>query len=259
MSFPEMTSNSGNAALDNIDIIPSAAQSILKHYVYLLRDPVEPFKVRYIGRGQGSRATSHAIDGSHNEDVNHWIRSIRENGKEPRLEIILYGLPDAALSQLVESALIFTLSDTLNGRQESMPVGRKGGTINDVMRSNGLACAEGFPPHSAVVVINETWDGEDRKMLYPCTRGWWPMKEAKAITIRHVFACYKTVIVAAFDVEVNADGTTNGWRMDADIPERLQRHGGWVFVGKPTQNPLAESQIGRVYNQFYGGIVRYPS
>ena len=75
----------------------------LKSYVYVYIDPrnKEPF---YIGKGKGNRLFSHLDDQSDTEKVAR-IVEIRQNGKEPQIDILRYGLTDSEAA-MVEAAAI---------------------------------------------------------------------------------------------------------------------------------------------------------
>src|SRR5688572_1020267 len=83
--------------------ITSEVAKILKSYVYVYIDPRngKPF---YIGRGKGNRIFSHLSEKSEANKVRQ-IEEIRDDGKEPRIEVLRYGLSDIEAS-LVEAASI---------------------------------------------------------------------------------------------------------------------------------------------------------
>src|SRR4030067_992330 len=83
--------------------ITSVVAKILKSYVYVYIDPRngKPF---YIGKGKGHRLFAHLKDQSDIEKVAK-IAEIRRNRKEPRIEILRYGLSDLE-AHLVEAASI---------------------------------------------------------------------------------------------------------------------------------------------------------
>jgi hypothetical protein len=89
--------------------ITSEVAKILKSYVYVYIDPRngKPF---YIGKGKGSRLFAHLKDQSDIEKIAEIekvakIAEIRRSGKEPRIEILRYGLSDLE-AHLVEAASI---------------------------------------------------------------------------------------------------------------------------------------------------------
>ncbi len=83
--------------------IAGEVAKILQSYVYVYIDPRngKPF---YIGKGKGNRLFSHLQDQFDIEKVAQ-IAEIRHSGKEPRIEILRYGLSDSE-AHLVEAASI---------------------------------------------------------------------------------------------------------------------------------------------------------
>ena len=83
--------------------ITDEVAKILKSYVYVYIDPRngKPF---YIGKGIGNRLFSHLSEKSEANKVER-IAEIRHSGKEPRIEILRYGLSDSE-AHLVEAASI---------------------------------------------------------------------------------------------------------------------------------------------------------
>src|SRR3989337_3188595 len=76
---------------------------VLKSYVYVYIDPRDgtPF---YVGKGKGDRLFSHLDDQSEGAKVDR-IAEIRAAGREPRIDLLRYGLSDSDPT-LVEAAVI---------------------------------------------------------------------------------------------------------------------------------------------------------
>ena len=87
-----------------MDTIPADVEEKLGYYVYLYVDPADG-KIFYVGKGKKSRAMwhLHRDDGSPLAEA---IRAIRRAGREPRIDILAHGLPDAETALRVEAAAI---------------------------------------------------------------------------------------------------------------------------------------------------------
>ena len=102
-----------------MEIPPEVAEN-LGYYVYLYIDPRtdQPF---YIGKGTGTRALAHLTETGGSEKV-EMIQQIREQGLEPRIDILRYGLTENE-AFLVEASLIdFVGTNRIRGRCTASPI-----------------------------------------------------------------------------------------------------------------------------------------
>ena len=86
---------------------PQISRSVatkLGHYVYLYVYPLDN-RVFYVGKGKGARALAHLNEAA-NPGVESTIEEIRTAGRDPRIEVLVHGLPDAATALRVEAAAI---------------------------------------------------------------------------------------------------------------------------------------------------------
>ena len=75
----------------------------LGHYVYLYLDP-DTDEIFYIGKGIGNRVFAHLSDSAESEKTRR-IAAIRQRGREPRIELLRYGLSEHEAA-LVEASAI---------------------------------------------------------------------------------------------------------------------------------------------------------
>lgn len=76
----------------------------LGYYVYLYINPTDG-KIFYVGKGKGNRAFQHLTDETEH-DKNKKIKEIREQGKEPIIEILIHGLEDEEIALKIEAGAI---------------------------------------------------------------------------------------------------------------------------------------------------------
>ena len=87
--------------------IPRAVARKLGYYVYLYVNPLDD-RVFYVGKGRGSRALAHL--GAHaKKAVAKVIATIRAAGEEPRIDILVHGLPNEEAAFRIETAVIDAL------------------------------------------------------------------------------------------------------------------------------------------------------
>jgi hypothetical protein len=108
------------------DHLTPKVEEKLGYYVYLYIDPADN-TIFYVGKGKGSRMLAHLSDTSESIKVER-IRRILERGQEPRIEILVHGLPDETTALKIEAAAIDLLGkDKLTNQvrgYESSVVGR---------------------------------------------------------------------------------------------------------------------------------------
>ncbi|MBI5880115.1 MAG: GIY-YIG nuclease family protein [Chloroflexi bacterium] len=86
-------------------------RTVLQRYIYLYSypdsfpDANKRSKIFYVGKGQGNRVFEHLGDASESEKV-EVIQEIRENGQQPKIELIAWNLWDDAVTSLVERVVI---------------------------------------------------------------------------------------------------------------------------------------------------------
>lgn len=145
---------------------------ILKSYVYVYIDPRngEPF---YIGKGKRNRLFSHLDDRSETEKVAR-IAEIRRNDKEPKIDILRYGLSGSEAA-LVEAAAIdligkAKLTNRMSGYHE-----RSFGRITSQELITMLAAKPVKVRHKAILItINKLYRSNMTPLeLYEATRGIW--------------------------------------------------------------------------------------
>jgi len=82
----------------------------LGYYVYVYINPLTN-TIFYVGKGKGNRVFAHLYDTTEARKV-ETITSIRAQGHEPRIEIVVHGLDDEITALRIEAALIDVLGKT---------------------------------------------------------------------------------------------------------------------------------------------------
>jgi len=157
----------------------------LDNYVYALVGP-DNNEVFYVGRGKDNRGFQHLKNKAKSEsEKTKIIAGIRARGKEPRLDIIRYGLNEKTAIE-VESAIIDTIGldklsnsirgkDTSKGRTKAedlnIQLGGKHLNIEDINDNVIL-----FFCHNSLAKNND---------IYDSTRQFWPLSQTR-ITKRNV-------------------------------------------------------------------------
>ncbi len=180
----------------------------LKHYVYALVDSSTD-EIFYVGKGSNDhRPFDHLkkTEEPNNEDLQKRISSIRSQGKEPRVDIIRYGL-DRYAAHEVEAAVIdaiglVNLTNSIRGHQVEM--GREnadsleqqlGGVPLDIDSIKITAIL--FYCHQAYPKFN----------LYDSTRQFWSLNENRIkrnnnreLKYQYAFAMRKSTVLDVYKI-----------------------------------------------------------
>ena len=198
------------------DLPPEAAERLGPYYVYVLVDPTDE-SVFYVGKGSKQRLLAHGREADLTGDASSTsskvgrIRSIREAGSEPRVDVVRHGLDESQALQ-VEAALIDCLDGLTNAAEgHGVDQGRKP-LAEYVARYGAPAVPADAPP--VVLIRVGRWRDIDEEMepgvwrrgagYYPgisleelidSARAWWKISPATSERrgIQHAVAVYDGV------------------------------------------------------------------
>lgn len=217
--------------------LPSEVAARLGPYdVYLLVDPATD-EAFYVGKGTGARLLAHGVAADLAAEAGASsrvarIRAVRVQGREPRLEVVRYGLTEQE-ALLVEAALIDCLPNLTNKVSGH-------GAAEGRMPLTELVVRYGAPPLTAtdppVLLIRLTprpvsldppeeleagyfrtragwYPGIPAADLLEATRGWWNVnpRSVERRGVHHVVAVVEGVTRGLYAVD---SGSGRGGRMD---------------------------------------------
>ena len=231
-------------------ITPEVAK-ILKSYVYVYIDPRngKPF---YIGKGTGNRLFSHLQDQSDTEKVAR-IAEIRRSGKEPRIEILRYGLSDSE-ARLVEAASIDLIGKAkLTNRMSGYHEGSFGRITSQ--RVISMLTAKKIKVHHKAILltINKFYRSDmSKEELYEVTRGIWKVGETNRNKVEYAMALYQGIVLEVYRIKQwypagtlkyktrdSSDFKNSGrWEFSGSIAKDIREEYIDFSVGKAGQNPI---------------------
>ncbi len=211
---------------------PAATREKLGYYVYLYVDP-RTDKVFYVGKGCDNRAFFH-LDRNDGSDIAVRIAEIREERKEPKIEILVHGLQDAETALRVEAAAIDLL-----GREQLVNAVAGWGSREfgryPVEEISALYCetpADILQKDAVLMIrINQLYyAGMPPQELYEVTRGVWKLSIERARQVQYVFAVFNNVVREVYEVEEWFTGGKTAYfhreKEEVDAPDRIE------FVGR---------------------------
>jgi len=231
-------------------ITPEVAK-ILKSYVYVYIDSRngKPF---YIGKGKGNRLFSHLSEQSEADKVER-IAEIQRSGKEPRIEILRYGLSDSE-AHLVEAASIdligkAKLTNRVSGYHEG-----SFGRITSQRVITMLSAKKVKVQHKAILLtINRFYRSDmSKEELYETTRGIWVVGETRRNKVEYAIALYQGIVLEVYRIKqwypagtlkYNTRDTSHfknsgRWEFSGSIAKDIREEYIGFSVGKAGQNPI---------------------
>lgn len=232
--------------------ITSEIAAVLKCYVYAYTDP-RTGDIFYIGRGQGNRLFSHLDDRSETEKTAK-IAEIRKDGKEPRIDILRYGLIDSEAA-LVEAAAIdllglSKLTNRIAGHHEKS-FGRIGSQEVIAMLSAKPVSVR----HKAILItINKLYRSDmTAEELYETTRGIWVVGSKRDL-VEYGMAVYQGIVLEVYKIQKwFPAGTLEYKTRDA---AGFRASGRWEFKGAVARD-IREEYVGNSVGMAGQNPIRY--
>lgn len=200
----------------------------LKYYVYLYINPFDN-TIFYVGKGKGNRAFAHLYDLSETKKV-ETIRQIRQQGLEPRIEILIHGLDDEETALRIEAAII----DLLGTKRLTNFVRGWDSSIVGRMPVEQLAAlydkTPGIITDSVLLIrINKLYRyGMSELELYEATRGVWKVGSRRS-SATFAFAVYRGIVREVYVIKSwHRAGTTPYQTRPLEHVVDAER---WEFVG----------------------------
>lgn len=203
----------------------------LKFYVYLYSDPQngQPF---YIGKGVGNRAFSHLSDASESAKVAR-IREIREAGREPRIEILAFGLDETTAFKIEAAAIDLVGFENLTNQvvgHGARKFGRM--TVDEVHGKLSSIPIESFADNCVLIRINDTFADAAKHGpidLYDATRGTWRIGLDRASQVKFALAVFGGIVREVYEI---AQWFPAASTMYADPARAEEPSGRYEFVGR---------------------------
>jgi|SRR5688572_2738284 len=233
--------------------ITSEVAKILKSYVYIYIDPRngKPF---YIGKGKGNRLFSHLRAQSDIEKKKvAKISEIRRNGKEPRIEILRYGLSDLE-AHLVEAASIDLIG---KARLTNLMAGHHEGSFGRITSQrviSMLTAKKVKVKHKAILItINKLYRSDmSPEELYEVTRGIWKVGEINRNKVEFAMALYQGIVLEVYRIkqwypagtlkyktrDTSHFKNSGRWEFSGSIAKDVREEYIEFSVGKAGQNPI---------------------
>ena len=217
-------------------------KEIIEHmrcYVYLYIDPFTN-KLFYIGKGKGNRVFHHLSDETESKKTNK-IKEIRRKGKEPRIELLRYGLNEAEAAVIEASAIdligITNLTNNVRGNH-SRTLGRV--AVEDILIEFTAKPAK-IQHKTILIKINKTFRSDmTSDELYEATRGVWVVGKRRE-HVELAFAVYHGIVREVYKIHKWYPVGTLDYKY-RDI-SKLKNENRWEFKGIVAKKDIRELYV----------------
>jgi len=172
----------------------------LGFYVYVYSNPKDN-KIFYVGKGKGNRVFSHLSEDSEHEKVN-FIQNLKQQGLEPKIEILTHGIQDSETALKVESSIIDLIGiNNLTNKQKGFKSAVFGRMSVEQVKSTYSKQKVNITEPSIIIRINKAFRYSMTPMeLYDYTRGHWVINPDNAKSAKYAFSVYEGIIQEVYEI-----------------------------------------------------------
>jgi len=232
--------------------IPKEITKKIGHYVYLYLHP-DTNEIFYVGQGKGNRVFVHLNDNSISDKV-AVIKELKEEGKTPKIDILIHGLPDEHIAKRVEAAVIDLIGkDKLSNQIRGWGSGQYGRMDSAELIAMYAQKPAKISEPSVLIRINKLYHfGMSPMELYDVTRGRWRIS-SKRERARLAFSVYDGIIKEVYEIKHWLPaGSTFSTRKDNPPSDR------WEFVGNIAEAATRQKYINKSVASYFAKGSRYP-
>ena len=209
--------------------------SKIHSYVYIYIDP-RTDEIFYVGKGKGNRCFSHLSDQSESDKVKR-IQEIREENKEPIIEMLIHGVPENVALK-VEASVIDLLD------LKKLTNKKKGHSSSKIGRMSMKKLVSIYEPEKAnisepslLIKITRSFSYSlSPHELYDATRQFWRIGIDRE-QVEYAFAVFDGLIQEVYKVvSWHKAGTTFSSRQPKDKDR-------WEFVGRIADLEIRDKYI----------------
>ena len=184
---------------------PSNIHKEILNYIYAIYDPREelPF---YVGRGVRDRVFSHLKE-SHNREVEMKILSLRRQGLEPTIKILIHGL-NSKQARAAETVAIAMLGKD-NLANKVLGGGSSLTNVSPEELIHHYNAKEVLIRHKVMLIVRNPWNpNQSERFHYDLTRASWKVGKKKDFA-EYAFLIHQGVVKRVYTIAAwYPDGTT---------------------------------------------------
>jgi hypothetical protein len=232
--------------------LPQSVVEKLGYYVYLYLDPADR-TIFYVGKGQGNRALFHLEDDADSNKAAA-IKRLKEQGKEPLIEILAHSLPDEETAFRLESAVIDLIGVTKLTNQvrgyHSAVEGRR--SLVDLIAQYAPQPVEIVEP-VILIRINQFFRyGMTEEELYEITRGIWKLGDRRK-SAKFAFAVYKGIVREVYQINCWFPAGTLEYKT-----REIEQCDRWEFEGQVADEQMRKQYFNKAVSRYFPANAQNP-
>jgi hypothetical protein len=172
------------------------------------------------------------------------IAALKSEGKVPRIDILVHGLPDEETAFRIEAAVIdvLELAELTNQVRGWGTVQHGRAPLSELIAAYGAVPVEITDPTILIRINRQYRPAMDPNALYEATRGSWRVGERRE-RAKLAMAVYEGVVRGVYEIEAwHPAGSTPYATRDV---VKLTREGRWEFTGREARQDLQDRYLGR--------------
>ena len=220
----------------------------LKNYVYVYSDP-DTGEYFYVGRGKGNRAFDHLKEVAKNPKTKK-IKELRKRGKDPKIEILAYGLTEQ-IAKNVEGAVIEVLEiDNLTNRVRNHEAGEFGKLgVDEIESKYGSKVLKRSDITDNVIVFRLTdtyYENMSAIELYDATRQFWNVVLDSVEDLEYALAVHDNVVLEVYKIEKWYPAfTTLTTRPGCELLQPDKNPTQYEFIGRVAEDKIRNKYLGK--------------
>lgn len=223
----------------------------LGFYVYVYSDP-DTHKPFYVGKGNNDRVFDHLDDPKENDKINK-INFLKENGKEPIIEILAHGLDNDTALKVEAAAIdligIENLTNIKRGHGSST-YGKIEVSKLEARYSEKKLDFKDITENIMFIRINQLYRNDMSDLeLYDATRGYWKVNPENAKKMDYALAIYEGMVLEVYEIVAWFPAlSTFTSRKNLDAEHLKNRY---EFVGRIADENIRKQYVDKSVENFY--------
>lgn len=226
----------------------------LCYYVYLYTDPRND-SVFYVGKGKANRAFSHLDEQSEHEKVKY-IKAIRDDGMEPKIEFLVHGLDEDTARRVEASVIDIYGKENLTNRVGGYLSRTHGRMSLEQLRATYMQDEVTVNVPAMLIRISKGYRHNMSPIeIYDTTRHAWPVGK-RAHEVKYAFAVYDGIVREVYEISAWLDAGSTF--LTSNPSGRARNDKRKEFIGKVADESIRKQYIYKSVAHYFKKGQQFP-